>query len=264
MRISDYLIKIENICKRPKTNEEDGSVEMIERKYRQPGLAEESYTSHHVAAAASELSPAYISSTLSSPAGAGAMDISLPQCGIDDETLHNVLEALSEECGPVSWPDVPKGASSQDIPMTFFHQHIGDGDYLSRIICLNLKGNSLTDLSCEVRCIVYTSLYPLLTTRCGLIFSTLFLSFCLLFFSLFHSSVSLLIISRTHMLTLSFSLLSTYIRTHTQSNTHIHFLSCLRANTYTHTHTHTLTYHAPYKLKDPQFTCRTLCVLTYG
>lgn len=160
-RISDYLLNIEYVCKRAK-NEENGSIEMIEKSLKQTGQVEEYHSSLLVAASVLELTAAYIGSTwASSPLGAGAVEFALLQCGLDDETLHHVLEVLSESA-PASWCDViqapPSSSSlpSQDFYMKLDHHRISEGNYLSRIICLNLKGNCLTDLSCEVMYIVRT------------------------------------------------------------------------------------------------------------
>ena len=152
MRISDHLLRFQNASKRPKKNGEDGIIEMIEKKSKQTVQADGSQSSLQMADCA------YLGDTLpSSPLAAATMEISLPQCGMDDETLHSVLEGLSKECSSASWPETIEAASTQDIHMSLTHQRIGDGDYLSRIICLNLMGNCLTDLSCEVTCIVRTS-----------------------------------------------------------------------------------------------------------
>lgn len=160
-RISDYLLNIEYICKRAK-NEKNDSIEMIEKKSKQTVQVDENHSSLLIAALALELTAAYIGNTwASSPLGAGAMDIPLLQCGLDDETLHNVLEVLSESA-PASWCDVIQAPSSssplpsEDLYMKLDHQRLSEGNYLRRVICLNLKGNCLTDLSCEVTYIVRT------------------------------------------------------------------------------------------------------------
>ena len=94
-RISDYLLNIEYICKRAK-NEKNDSIEMIEKKSKQTVQVDENHSSLLIAALALELTAAYIGNTwASSPLGAGAMDIPLLQCGLDDETLHNVLDRKS-------------------------------------------------------------------------------------------------------------------------------------------------------------------------
>jgi hypothetical protein len=156
-RISDYLHSIEYICKRAK-NEENGGIEMIEKKLEQTVHGDENHSSLLIAASALDLTAAYIGSTCApSSLGAGAMEIPLLQCGLDDETLHNVLEVLSVTA-PAPWCDViqapPSSSSSappsQDLYMKLDHKRLIEGNYLSRIICLTLKGNCLTDLSCEV------------------------------------------------------------------------------------------------------------------
>ena len=192
----------------------------MEKSLKQTGQVDENHTSLLVAASALELTAAYIGSTwASSPLGAGAMEIPLFQCGLDDETLHNVLEVLIESAPP-SWCDViqaPSSSSSsslpsQDFSMKLDHQRLSEANYLSRIICLNLKGNCLTDLSCEVTYIVRTVCvhskhyksarlpnYFLLVT-CSLILSQslslffILLLFLFLFPSLTHTHVYLLFI----------------------------------------------------------------------
>lgn len=153
-RISDYLLSIEYICRRVK-NEGNGS---IEKNVKQTGQVEQYHSNLLIAASALELTAAYLGNTFaSSPLGAGAMEIPLLQCGLDDETLHNILEVLSQSA-PASWSDViqapPSSSSSslpsQDFSMKLDHQRISEGNHLSRIIYLHLKGNCLTDLSCEV------------------------------------------------------------------------------------------------------------------
>ena len=161
MKISDCLSGIEIICSNPPKCNKKCEVEMREMNLNETGKADSSYSSVSIAASVLKLTAAYIGNTWScssSPlgVGAGAMEISLPQCGIDDELLHSILECLSEEFSFAPFPDVTEEIPSQDIAMTLNHHHIGSGDYLSRIVSLNLKGNCLTDLSCEVTCIART------------------------------------------------------------------------------------------------------------
>jgi hypothetical protein len=227
-RISDYLLNIEYVCKRAK-NQENSSIGMIEKTLERTVHVDENHSSLLVAASALELTEAYIGSTwASSPLGAGAMEIPLLQCGLDDETLHNVLEVLSESA-PAPLYDVIQAQSSssssplpsQDFSLKLDHQRISEGTYLSRIISLTLKGNCLTDLSCEVTYIVRTVYvhsnhcnsarlpFFLLLVTCSLILSqslSLFLfllSFSLFFtlFSLFFFSLFFLSLSQTLMYT---------------------------------------------------------------
>ena len=157
MKISDYLSRIEIICNNPKKYDEKSKTEMIEMKLNGTSNTERSNSSALIAASVLKYTAAYVGNTCSSsPLGAGAMEISLAQCGIDDELFRSVLEGLSEECSSAPFSDVTEGIPSQDITMTLNHHLIGNGDYLSRIISLNLKGNCLTDLSCEVTYIART------------------------------------------------------------------------------------------------------------
>ena len=157
MKISDYLSRIEIICNNPQKYDKKIKIEMIETKLNETSNTESSNSSVVIAASVLKLTAAYIGNTCSSsPVGAGAMEISLTQCGIDDELFHSVLEGLSEECSSVPFSDVTEGIPSQNITMALNHHLIGNGNYLSRIISLNLKGNCLTDLSCEVTYIART------------------------------------------------------------------------------------------------------------
>lgn len=104
---------------------------------------------------------------------AGAMELCLPECGLDDETLFAVLDILKEfpsteshsTQGPHPAPALGSGLGSGSgsgsdpralslPPMTVSAAPAkgvtGGGDYLDRILLLNLKGNSLTDISCKV------------------------------------------------------------------------------------------------------------------
>lgn len=213
MKISDYLTCIERICNNPYKDDEKSKTEIIEKKLHVTSKADSSVM---IAASVLKLTAAYIGNTAacsSSPlgAGAGAMEISLIQCGIDDESLHSALECLSEECSSALFSDVTEEIPSQDITMTLNHHHISNGDYLSRILSLNLKGNCLTDLSCEVKYIGRTVCAALINA----ILTDLFIHFysdslsCSLTLSLIHT--------RTHTPTHKYTRAHIHTRTHTQT-----------------------------------------------
>ena len=99
---------------------------------------------------------------------AGAIELCLPECGVDDETLFAVLDILKESPSTDApstqaahpAPALGPGLGSGSDPRALAPPHrtasallkgvTGGGDYLDRILLLNLKGNSLTDLSCKV------------------------------------------------------------------------------------------------------------------
>lgn len=99
---------------------------------------------------------------------AGAIELCLPECGVDDETLSSVLDILKESPSTEApstqaahpAPALGSGLGSGSDPgelappprtaSALLKGITGGGDYLDRVLLLNLKGNSLTDLSCEV------------------------------------------------------------------------------------------------------------------
>lgn len=157
MRLSDILLVIDDVSKKAsdkgKTKEND-----LDPLIQQ------------MAAIAAELSAATISSgSVTGPKG--AMELSLCDCGIDDETLIGVMSILndpSSTAAPTPYPGTGPGsgscpaesssilclkAASQSLPSasaTLARSILSGGEYTSRILLLNLKGNCLTDISCKV------------------------------------------------------------------------------------------------------------------
>jgi hypothetical protein len=157
MRLSDILLVIDDVSKKAsdKGKNKKGDLDPLFQQ---------------MAAIAAELSAATISSgSVTGPKG--AMELSLADCGIDDETLIGVMSILkdpSKTAAPAPYPGTGPGSSSSSADSssalcpkatshpinaassTLAKSIASVGDYMSRILLLNLKGNCLTDISCKV------------------------------------------------------------------------------------------------------------------
>lgn len=158
VRLSDILLVIDDVSKKASDKgkiKENGLDPLVQQ----------------MAAIAAELSAATISSgSVTGPKG--AMELSLCDCGIDDETLIGVMSILkdpSSTAAPTPYPGTGPGsgsgsvdsssilclkAASQPLPpasATLARSILSGSEYMSRILLLNLKGNCLTDISCKVR-----------------------------------------------------------------------------------------------------------------
>ena len=89
-----------------------------------------------------------------------SMEINLQSIEIDDETMFNIIDLLQGISLPilnysknVLGKDINDISCSESSPCSLLaRMHIsGHGDYFSRVLLLNLKGNNLTDISCKVR-----------------------------------------------------------------------------------------------------------------
>jgi hypothetical protein len=156
MRLSDILLVIDDVSKKAsdKGKNKEGDLDPLFQQ---------------MAAIAAELSAATISSgSVTGPKG--AMELSLADCGVDDETLIGVMSILkdpSNTAAPAPYPGTGSSSSSADgssalclkatsqpinaPSATLARSIVSVGDYMSRILLLNLKGNCLTDISCKVK-----------------------------------------------------------------------------------------------------------------
>jgi hypothetical protein len=155
MRLSDILLVIDDVSKKASDKEKNKEGD-LDPLFQQ------------MAAISAELSAATISSgSVTGPKG--AMELSLADCGVDDETLIGVMSILkdpSNTAAPAPYPGTGSSSSSADsssalclkatsqpinaASATLARSIVSVGDYMSRILLLNLKGNCLTDISCKV------------------------------------------------------------------------------------------------------------------
>lgn len=155
MRLSDILLVIDDVSKKAsdKGKSKEGDLDPLMQQ---------------MAAIAGELSAATISSgSVTGPKG--AMELSLCDCGIDDETLIGVMSILKDPtstAAPAPYPGTGPSFNSLESSSALFMKAsshslitasatlaksiLSGGDYMSRILLLNLKGNCLTDISCKV------------------------------------------------------------------------------------------------------------------
>lgn len=77
----------------------------------------------------------------------GGLEIRLIDQQVDDETLHLVLTQLADSSSACAKLDVePQKVNLSNL----HHVNLSNSVYTNNLILLNLKGNSLTDLSCKV------------------------------------------------------------------------------------------------------------------
>ena len=87
-------------------------------------------------------------------ASPGAMELRMPDCLLDDETMHGMIELLK---GNVTKTESGHGdekarADEGNAPKVTLDKTLLslNGNYTSRILLLNLRGNQMTDLSCKL------------------------------------------------------------------------------------------------------------------
>jgi hypothetical protein len=155
MRQSDFRIAIHDITSTAKNELNDLEESTGGVAGRETGMSREIL--RQLVGVSSELTTIGLSSgTASGPPG--AMELRMPDTLLDDETVHGMLELLKGNVAKDEGMDTldmsralsekgPEIAPTMTLKKTLL---TASGNYLNRVLLLNLRGNQITDLTCKL------------------------------------------------------------------------------------------------------------------
>jgi predicted nucleic acid-binding Zn-ribbon protein len=155
MRQSDFRIAIHDITSTAKNELNDLEESTGGVAGRETGMSREIL--RQLVGVSSELTTIGLSSgTASGPPG--AMELRMPDTLLDDETVHGMVELLKGNVAKDEGMDTldmsralpekgPEIAPTMTLKKTLL---TASGNYLNRVLLLNLRGNQITDLTCKL------------------------------------------------------------------------------------------------------------------
>ena len=152
MRQSDFRIAIHDITSTAKNELNDLEESTGGVAGRETGMSREIL--RQLVGVSSELTTIGLSSGTASSGLPGAMELRMPDTLLDDETVHGMVELLKGNVAKDEGMDtlnmsraLPENAPTMTLNKTLL---TASGNYLNRVLLLNLRGNQITDLTCKL------------------------------------------------------------------------------------------------------------------